>query len=341
MLGRRKWTRRTRGVEAETGSLQPLLVDYFTRDGSTLMMRLLATSPQIAVGGGYPYEHKYFAYLFRWAHLIEKTEWPRRIWNGSHLATLTQEQNMPMMGPPPWMPRELFGRDETGADMSDAAFRMLWGELSQRAAAATRKRSKRDDAEVRYYAEKHLSTWTIDLDRLPPVKVIALLRDPRDTYVSIVSFNKRRREEGKPGTMGKRPGESVNDWLVRHLERQRERLRWIHDAIENQTMPVVRYEDLVLDLEGEARRLEGVLGVELNPAEVVADSKMRSTHVSADSPEGSVGRWRAEMGPHLLKRFNEELGDEMKALGFEVSEADSRSARDKAASVTRTATPGP
>ena len=62
-------------------SLQPLLVDYFTRDGSTLTMRLLASSPQIAVGGGYPYEQKYFAYLYRWSHLIEKTEWPRQVWN--------------------------------------------------------------------------------------------------------------------------------------------------------------------------------------------------------------------------------------------------------------------
>ena len=62
-----------RSGRSSADSLQPLLLDYFTRDGSTLTMRLLASSPQIAVGGGYPYEHKYFAYLYRWAHLIEKT----------------------------------------------------------------------------------------------------------------------------------------------------------------------------------------------------------------------------------------------------------------------------
>jgi hypothetical protein len=338
MLGRRKWTRRARGTQAEGGSLQPLLLDYFTRDGSTLMMRLLASSPQIAVGGGYPYEHKYFAYLFRWAHLIDKTEWPRRFWNGSHLATLTQE-NMPMMGPPPWKPRELFGPDDTGADFSETAFRMLWDEFSRRAAADTRRRSKRRDAEVRYYAEKHLSTWTVDLERLPPVRVIALLRDPRDTYVSILSFTKRRREEGREASMGKRPGESHDDWLTRHLDRQKERLRWIHDALEKGTMPVVRYEDLVLDLDGEARRLEGILGVELDPSAVTADSKMRRTHVSSESPEASIGRWRQEMRPHLLKRFNEELGDEMRALGFEVSELDPQAPPHEAASASQSAAP--
>jgi Sulfotransferase family len=318
------------------GSLQPLLVDYFTRDGSTLLMRLLATSPQIAVGGGYPYEHKYFAYLFRWAHLIDKTEWPRRYWNGSHLATLAQE-SLPQLGPPPWMPRELLGPDDTGTEFSEAAFRMLWDEFSRRATEQTRRRSKSRDAEVRYYAEKHLSTWTIDRERLPPLKVIALLRDPRDTYVSILAFTKRRREEGRTASMGQRPGETAEAWLTRHLERQRERMRWIHDALERGTMPVVRYEDLVLDLEGEARRLEAVLDVKLDAAAVSADSRMRRAHVSADSPEASIGRWRREMRPGVLSRFNDELGDEMSALGFAVSEP-SQSARGTA-SASQSAAP--
>ena len=223
-------TRRAQGAEADGASLQPLLVDYFTRDGSTLMMALLRTSPQIAVGGGYPYERKYFSYLFRWAHLIERTEWAPS-WNGSRLATLGRE-GIPMMGPPPWMPRELFGPDETGADLAEAAFRALWEEFSRRASEQTLKRTKRPDAEVRYYAEKHLSTWTVDLDRLPPVRVIALLRDPRDTYVSIISFSKQRREQGRPAAMGRRPRESADRWLTRHLRRQKQRLRWIGDAVE-------------------------------------------------------------------------------------------------------------
>jgi hypothetical protein len=173
------------------GGLQPLLLDYFTRDGSTLMMRLLASSPQIAVGGGYPYETKYFAYLYRWSHLIEKTEWPRRVWNPGGLATLSQEKQMPLMGAPPWKERELFDPEKGDERFSDYAFRTLWEEFSRRATAQTRSRHKRPDAEVRYYAEKHLSTWQVDLREVPPVRLIAVLRDPRDTYVSIVSFTKK------------------------------------------------------------------------------------------------------------------------------------------------------
>jgi Sulfotransferase family len=300
-------------------SLQPLLVDYFTRDGSTLMMRLLASSPQIAVGGGYPYETKYFAYLFRWSHLIEKTEWPRQVWNPGGLATLSQEKQMPLMGAPPWKERELFDPAEGDELFSEYAFRTLWEEFSRRATARTRDRHKRPDADVRYYAEKHLSTWQVDMSEVPPVSLIAVLRDPRDTYVSIASFAKKREKVGRKRSMGQQPGESHDAWLKRHLARQRDRLRWLRKAIESGDMPVVRYEDMVLNLDQEARRLEEILGVELDPAAVAADEKMRATHVSASTPEASVGRWRREMDPALVKRFNDELGSELEALGFDTS----------------------
>src|SRR4051794_36969936 len=296
--------------------LQPLLVDYFTRDGSTLVMRLLSTSPQIAMGADYPFEEKYFAYLFRWAHLIEKTKWPQRMWNPQRLASLLHEGETPMMGAPPWKKRDLFMPAEGDEGFSDHVFNAAWKEFSRRATADTHKRLKRPDAEVRYYAEKHLSTWRVDLDRLPPVRVIALLRDPRDTYVSIMSFAEKREQTGQKRLMGRRPEESHDDWLQRHLDRQRDRLRWLRKAIDSGEMPVIRYEDLVLRLEDVAERLEGILGVELDPAAAVADRKMRSKHVSAPTPEESLGRWRREMDPELAKRFNDELGPELEALGF-------------------------
>ncbi len=69
--------------------------------------------------------------------------------------------------------------------------------------------------------------------------------------------------------MGRLPGESDEAWLARYLPHQKERLRWIDQALKQGTMPVFRYEDLVLDLPGQARRLEEWLGVGLDPAAVV------------------------------------------------------------------------
>jgi hypothetical protein len=43
---------------------------------------------------------------------------------------------------------------------------------------------------------------------------------------------------------------------------------------------------------------------------------MRGVHVSAQTPEASVGRWKREMRPELAEQFNRELGDELEALGY-------------------------
>ena len=313
MFSRRKPS--SRAAEGER-ALEPILVDYFTRDGSTLMMRLLATSPQIAVGGRYPYEHKYFAYLYRWARLPDRRQWPRDFWNGAHLASLAQEDYLPFLGPPPWLPRDLLAPGRGGEDISDYSFRMVWAEFSRRAVAHTREQRAAPGADVRYYAEKHLTSWKVKLDDLPSVRLVALLRDPRDTYVSITAFRNKLRDAGQRGSMGRQSGESNEVWLARFLERQKERLRWINLALREGTMPVFRYEDLVLDLPGQARRIEDWLGVRLDPAAVAKDDSL-SVHVSADTPESSIGRWQSEMPAELAKRFNDELGGELKALGFD------------------------
>jgi hypothetical protein len=172
---------------------------------------------------------------------------------------------------------------------------------------------------LRFYVEKHLQSWKVSLDHLPPVRLLALLRDPRDMYVSISAFRQKRREAGqRVFAMGQAPGESDEAWFARYARLQKERLQWIDLALRKGTMPVFRYEDLVLDLPGQARRIEDWLGVTLDPEAVAKDDRLRTRHVSAATPEASIGRWRTEMPAELVRRFNDELGDELKALGFDV-----------------------
>jgi hypothetical protein len=294
--------------------LVPILVDYFTRDGSTLMMRLLATSPQIVVGEPYPFERKYFAYLFRWARLLDRRDWPKGSWTGQSLGSLVQEERAAFLGPPPWLPRELMQPPGGEPAMSEYSFDMVWREFSRRARAHSG-----DRADVRYYAEKHMDTRKVDLSQLPPVKVIVLLRDPRDTYVSIRSFDRKRRDAGHKGpAMWGVDAKSREERLAWFIDRQRDRMRWIVELLRSDEIPVVRYEDLVGDLPGVAGRLESWLGVSLDPSPVAKDKKMRSAHVSAASPESSVGRWRRELPRWLVRKFSDEIGDEMGELGFEV-----------------------
>ena len=281
-------------------------------------MRLLFTSPEIAVEGPYPYESKYFAYLVRWAGLLAREDWQADGWSPASLGTLTQAEHSQMLGPPPWSERTLFASADGEAPIADRAFALVWSEFSRRAIEATRKRHRKRTAEPRFYAEKHLQTWILDREALPRFRTIALLRDPRDVYLSILAFNEKR--EGMP-PIGQAVGEPVERWRDRFIETQRRRLGWVAEALadgDSGETVVVRYEDLVGNLEAEAARLERVLGITLRPKAVLKDRRLRAEHSTSASAEASVGRWRREMGTADASQFGSALGAELAAVGFDV-----------------------
>ncbi len=294
-------------ASTEAPWLTPLLVDYFARDGSTLMMRLLGTSPEIVIDDKYPFERKYFAYLWRWSRLLDRSEWPREDWKLSDLGSLHQEATAMMLGPPPWLPRKLF--DEAGSgSFSQACFEAAWSEFSRRAVSVSH-----DDQRVapRYYAEKHLNTWEIDLAELPQAKLIVLLRDPRDTFVSIKTFAEQRGAD-----FGRARVSSDQEYLELVVSRQKKRLRWIEQLLEEGQIPVVRYEELVSDFDGAAKRLEAALSIQLNPKAAQSDRDLRKRHSTTKNPASSIGRWRTELTDEEVDVFDQTLGEQLASLGF-------------------------
>jgi hypothetical protein len=294
--------------------LEPILVDCFGRDGSTLMMHLLGSSPQIALGARYPYEDRYFTYLWRWSRLLDRADWPRDLWGSNEVCSVSQEGSLPLLGPPPWLPRDLMEEGAGGQTMSSRCFELVWQEFSRRAREHGRATSGREGTEPRYYAEKHLDTWKLRLDELPPVRLIVLLRDPRDVWVSVQAFERRQ-----PGVADFRARGTVSheDLLRYQIARQRDRLRWIVELLEGDDALVVRYEDLVLDLPGVADRLAGRLDISLTAEGVGGQDRVFDRHASSDAPETSIGRWRKELDPGVAEQFAQDLGPELRSLGFE------------------------
>ncbi len=296
--------------------LTPILVDYSSRDGSTLMMRLLHSSPQIAVEGPYPYERKYFAYLVRWARLLDRADWSEEEWSSDDLGSLTQESLRAMLGPPPWNPRRAFESGTDGEPLSAVCLRFAWRQFSRRAALSAGEGDPKRARAYTHYAEKHLNTQLVDLGELPPLRVIVLVRDPRDSFVSIREFNARRGDRSRP--IGIDPSEDEAAWRARFIRRHRKRMRWIASLAEAGEHVIVRYEDLALDLEGVARRLEREFAVELDPEAVLADVELRETHATTESAEDSVGRWKESLAGAEATEFAAGLGDELRVLEFEV-----------------------
>ena len=103
-----------------------------------------------------------------------------------------------------------------------------------------------------------------------------------------------------PGTSSVASEESTGGWF--------DASRWIGRY---------HYEDLVLDMPGTAERLGSWLGVPLDAQSTARDKSFRSKHMTAATPEQSVGRWRDEMEPEVAERFSRDLGPELRALGLE------------------------
>ncbi len=245
-------------------------------------MALLATSPWIVTDDQYPYERRYFTYMWRWSRLLSRTDWPGALWAKDDMVSIAQEQASALLGPPPWLRRELLEPGREGTPISRRCFELAWRELSLR--AIERARSGSGDAPTpRYYAEKHGNTWLVDRRELPPLKLIVLLRDPRDTYASIQAF-----EDKEPSTsFGVRHAWRGSDRLGAIIDRQRRRLRWIARLLEAGRVPVVRYEELTGDLPGVVRRIEEHLEVKLAP------DALRSDELEARHGSSAAGRLRA------------------------------------------------
>ncbi len=305
LAGRRASRRLSRAAAAHPMRdwLTPVLVDYYSRDGSTLMMRLLRSSPQVAVAGAYPYEQKLFQYLWRWSRLLARSDWDREAWGPRDLGSIWQEGHQPLMGPPPWRQRDfLEGVDADAPPLAERCFEFAWRELSRRATAATRIAHRAPEADVRFYAEKHLNTWLVDRQALPRFRLVVLLRDPRDTYASLLAFR-----ASKNADMGQRHATDEAEYLDQFIDRQRQRLAWIAGLREDEETVIVRYEELVRSLPSAARRLSGWLGVELNPDDVARDRRQSWVHRTAPSPEESIGRWRADLPRDVAETISREL----------------------------------
>jgi hypothetical protein len=271
--------------------VRPLLVDALGRSGSTLLMELLGTSSRIAFDRSYPFEQFWYRYLLAASRTIVGRAEASTEWDNSSLLR-DGGTEAAIRGAPPWAGGDL-------APDAERFFRALWTTFTEQLPEGSR-----------YYAEKSPNAKAIaHFPSVSPVQ-ITVVRDPRDQWLSILAFDKRRGNYG----FGRFADEDVTAYRERMLGLFRDRLEYSTTLLDAKERGFYRYEDLVLDTARVADDLGDLLEVTLDPKRIT----QRRDHITAKrGPQNSVGRWQREMSRDERQFFADHLGPLLERVGYE------------------------
>jgi hypothetical protein len=260
-------------------SLRPILVAAPPRTGRSLLMRLLAGSPEIIVAGQPPYETGLLAtcaekLLALGAALFN--EEAGRAWRGGKI---------PLSFTSSWV------QDHTARSAAALAreyYRLLAADLFR--------------PEAKYFVEiGALDPSRRDFARraFPDLLELLLIRDPRDMLCSHVVWS----------------GTDPDDGFARLTQD----LRLIQAIAHQRPGPLVlRYEDMLRDEAGMLRALSDVVGSRITQPEQETRATLFRLLATSASAEGSIERWREDLPARLVARCADSWGDFLRAFRYDV-----------------------
>jgi hypothetical protein len=303
-------------------AMQPLMVSSLGRSGSTWLMRMLATHPQIVVHERHPYETRTCGY---WMHFVRVLSQPvdRGLIPRPHdfFADPARLAHFPYYYPNP----------AQHADPPQQAAIDCWyggphvGELAkvgQRAVEDFYTAYARADGAPApvYFAEKSEPTgqcaWLVR-SLYPQAHEVFLVRDFRDVIASVLAFNQRRGFVD----FGRERTDSDEGFVSIIRDEALALLRGWQRRPTNSIL--LRYEDLVGSTPEAVGRLLGFLGLDARPATIELLVRRGATmtaavagHRTSVDARSSIGRWRRDLAPGLQEVCREKLADVLDSFGY-------------------------
>ena len=287
---------------AIAGDMTPILVTAPGRSGTTLLMSLLARSPQIVAAELVPYELRllsYYAALYNvltaGADLERSTHPDRLEGDGFHIGF--NPFNSPQYNVA--FRNQAVARDfwENQAPSRLQAFvREVVEEYYARLA------QDRGKGRVRYFAEKgnnlHKPTRLFTRETFGPVRELVIVRDPRDVLCSHVAYFSSSEEKAFS--------------QLTHSCRQLMAIK----AEGRSDVHVLRYEDMVRGEPSCFEALSQFLGTPIEPENTPKGAEVFRKHGTSESPEASIDRWRTNLPPSMQERCANEWHDFFTAFGL-------------------------
>lgn len=280
-------------VSRHASAPPPFFIVGNDRSGTTVVRLILDRSREAAV----PPESMHlvdFAASRRRGNLANSDEAARlltRVWNHPKVKLWKLD------GEPPAPPAGL-GHDE--------AYRFIV-ESPYRAYARAEGKERFGDKTPSYLhaLDELIAVW-------PDARIVVVVRDGRDVALSIV-----------PLPFGPNNAWAAARWWADGIRAGRDAARRLAGQV-----LTVRYEELVADPRGQARRVCEHVGVRFHddmlaiersdPAKVVEDQAGWFTNVWDGINPRAVGKWRREMSARDQAIFAAVAGDELAALGYDV-----------------------
>jgi hypothetical protein len=309
-------------------TIQPIILTGLGRSGTTWLMKLLSTHPQILVYDHFPYEHATAKY---WLHMFKVLSDP-----GNRFQSAT-----PQFQRDPWWVGNNPFHDDTVLRQKPLA--KWFGRKYVEGLAAfcqssiedwysTLARSQRKRAPM-YFAEKQNPNFLPVLTRelYPNAKELFLVRDFRDVACSVLAFDKKRGFSGFGYSGG-----SEQDYIRLGMRTKALELRrsWRSRGSRSH---LLRYEDLAmrpteiltgmleyLELDSSPATVnrmlrkvtEGPSGSSEGRQDNRSDRWMAAEHRTTPDLMASIGRWRTDGGEALNEVWEEAFGDVLAEFGY-------------------------
>lgn len=259
---------------AMSSELTPILLSGFGRSGTTALMALLGTDPRVAMDRVYPFENRYLTWLSKAALVVGRPA-NDAVLMAEQLFDLADDRLGPMprsMERPPGVPLLMPSADEWRDGMWRSVVRKALGQ----------------NPGMKYYAEKAPFWLAALLRQSMPVRVIHLVRDPRDVFISAVKFEKAVGRSKSSRFMIDRTHDFAHRLWEFAINEQSD--RGAADAMS------VRYRDWISDPGSITEKMGQWLGLELNH-ESADMTRHLNIHRTSATLQSSLDRWKQDPIP--------------------------------------------
>ena len=200
------------------------------------MMQLLGSTPSVVFDRVYAYENAYLSYLLALSRVPLEGVRTNDVWRRAAVDVEDFIARQGVVGGFPWAPSPSITSGGDGLD--DELFAACWDVYARRAQLDAKELGG-PSTESKYYAET-APMWVADRVQCLGGRTIVLVRDPRDQFLSILSFNAKR---GRL-SFGVKADDTPQSYALRFVERQKAYLERAIDPGNPHQCAVVRFEDL-------------------------------------------------------------------------------------------------